>query len=57
MDRSDELPDLVNGMSLDTSKDSTDVSGRIDILLRDVSGLFSSIYGECAPSSRPDIDH
>jgi hypothetical protein len=46
MDRSEELPELVNGLSLHPSETETGLSGDIDSLLRKISGLFSSIYGE-----------
>jgi hypothetical protein len=46
MDRSEELPELVNGLSLHPSETENGLSLDIDSLLRNISGLFSSIYGE-----------
>jgi chromosome segregation ATPase len=46
MDRSEELPELVNGLSLHPSEAENGLSGDIDLLLKNISGLFSSIYGE-----------
>jgi hypothetical protein len=47
MDRSEELPELVNGLSLRPSETENGLSLDIDSLLRNISGLFNSIYGEC----------
>jgi hypothetical protein len=46
MNRSEELPELVNGLSLHPSETENGLSGDIDSLLRNISGLFSSIYGQ-----------
>jgi hypothetical protein len=46
IDRSEELPELVKGLSLHPSETENGLSGDIDLLLRNISGLFSSIYGQ-----------
>jgi hypothetical protein len=48
MDKSDELPD-VNTLSLRDSGAQDDTACDIDSLLRDISNVFSSIFGEPQP--------
>jgi len=56
MDSSDELAELVNGLSLHPSETENGLSVDIDSLLRNISGLFSSIYGEHRRHLRPKTD-
>lgn len=45
MASSEELPELINGLSLHPSETENGLSGDIDSLLRVISNLFSAIYG------------
>lgn len=47
MDKENELPELVNGLSLRSPGNGDSVAEGIDSLLREISSLFSSIYGKC----------
>jgi len=56
MDTQDELPELLNGLSLQSSTNGDGVTVDVDSLLREISSLFGSIYGRFAFPSRESAD-